>query len=40
MSRDLHAVRLRQGVDTQISHESGMATDPFQIIKITQNHLP
>ena len=33
MLRDLHAIRFRQRADIQISNESGMATDPFQITK-------
>ena len=34
MSRDLHAILFKLGVDIQISHKSGMATDPFSDNKI------
>lgn len=34
-SRDPHAIRFKHGVDTKISHESGMVRDPFPITKLT-----
>ena len=40
LSCDLHAVLFRQGVDTQISQESGMAKDLFQITKLKRKHSP
>ena len=31
LSRDLHAIFFRTGIDTQVSHESGMATTMAQM---------
>ena len=33
-----YVIRFRQWVATQVSHESGMATDTFQITKFTRKH--
>ena len=36
-SRDLHAIRFRLGIDTQISQESDMATDPVRLKSLHRN---